>query len=443
MAQPPTDQRNHVQDSTSTQPPPGAPLSSHTSGHHGLLFILLTVFINMTGIGLIVPVIPDLMRDVGIQSTDRAAIIAGYLLFSYAGMQFICAPIMGNLSDRFGRRPVLLLSLAGMSVDYIVMALAPDLAWLFIGRLLAGAMGATHPAANAAIADLSTSERRARNFGLLGAAGAAGLVIGPAIGGILGEIGVRLPFFASAGLSALAFTYGCLVLPETLTDKHRRRFDWKRANPVGSYLKIGRDKTIILTLLALFFFQFAAQAMPSTWPFFTIEKFGWSKSLIGYSIAIYAIAMVIVQGVLTGPVTRRFGAGRAGIFSLIVLIIAYIGLSYSVTGNVAYGWLLFGALHGFAFPAMQAVMTRRTQESEQGEMQGAVASTMSITAILGPLIMTQIFGQFTDRVGLYFPGAAFMTGCGLLSISVIMMILAMRSEVENPISQKNTAETGL
>jgi len=401
---------------------------------HALAFILLTVFVNMVGLGLVIPVIPDLVMAVSGVGLSDAAVVAGYLLFVYAGAQFLFAPLMGNLSDRFGRRPILLLSMAGLAVDYAVMALAPTLTILLVGRVFAGLLGATLPAANAAIADLSEGQTRSRNFGLVGAAGAAGLVMGPALGGLLGEIDIRLPFWAAFAVCLLALIYGSFCLPETLGRAHVRAFDWRRANPVAGLFRVARSRTALTALGALFLFQLAAQCMPATWPFFSIERFGWSQGQIGRSIVVYALALVVVQGVLTGPVTKRIGAGRAGLFSLAIMGLAFGGLAFLADAQTVYGWLVFGALHGFAFPAMQSIMTRQLGERVQGELQGAIASTLSLTAILGPLMMTQTYAHFSDETGLYLPGAAFVLGAGLVLCSMGLLTAAMVCERIRPSS---------
>lgn len=402
-----------------------------------LPFVLFTVFMNMMGLGLVVPVIPELMNDIGGLTVSDASLVAGWLLVAYAGMQFIFAPVMGNLSDRYGRRPILIISMAGLAIDYLIMALTPTFFLLFVGRLLAGMFGATMPAANAAMADISTPQTRAKNFGLVGAAGAAGLVFGPGIGGLLGEVGVRLPFFAAAAVSAIAAVYGYFFLKETLTPEHQRPFEWRRANPISSFSKVAGQPVVITTLAALFCFQLAAQCMPATWPFYTIEKYGWSKTAIGISISAYAIALVCVQGFLTGPVTKRLGAARAGIFSLVVLLFSYIGFAFAPTTIVLCVWIAFAALHGFAFPAMQTLMTRRMGDNVQGELQGAVGSTMGLTAILGPLLMSQAFGRFTDGAGIYFAGAAFILGAGLLIISIGLLMRALQQDHRHPMPDIN------
>lgn len=391
------------------------------------MFLCLVLFFDAMGVGLILPVMPGLINELSDLPNSRAAEIAGYILFTYAAMQFVCAPVLGGLSDRFGRRPVLLLALLGFSADYFVMAVAPTLFWLFIARMISGVFGATFPAANACLVDISSAEQRARNFGFTGAAVGLGFVFGPAFGGLLGEYGPRLPFVVSGFLTLGVAIYGYFRFPETLAPEHRRPFDWKRANPFGSLLSISRFPVVIPILLAIFLVQFANQSYVSIWAFFTIEVVNWSPLAIGLSAGVYGITMVIVQGGLTGPVVKRYGEVYPALVSLLIGILTFFGLAFASSGSMIYFWIVVGGFTGFAFPAMQALMTKNVPEDSQGELQGAIASSFSLTAIVGPLLMTQLFGSFTRGDGVHFPGAPFVGGAVLIVLALCAFGYGTRS----------------
>ncbi len=378
------------------------------------------------GVALILPVMPDLIGELSSLPNSRAAEIAGYLLFTFAIMQFLFAPILGALSDRFGRRPVLLLALLGFSIDYFIMAAAPTLLWLFVARAISGICGATFPAANAAIVDISAPGERARNFGFTGGAVAIGFIFGPAFGGFVGEFGPRLPFIISGVLTMAVCLYGWFRFPETLPPEKRRRFDWRRANPFGTLVSVSRYPLILPLLLALFLIQFANQSYVSVWSFFTIEVAGWSPFMIGVSAGLYGLCMAIVQGGLTGPVIKRTGENRAIIFSMLAGMIAFIGLGIAETPAEIFIWIIGGSLSGFVFPAFQALMTTRIPEDSQGELQGALASSFGLATIIGPLMMSQIFGSFTRGEGAYLPGAPFLAAAVLVMLALLVFLLARR-----------------
>ncbi len=388
-----------------------------------LPFILLVLFFDAMGAGLILPVLPGLIGELSDLPNAMAAAIAGYLLFTFAGVQFLSAPILGALSDRFGRRPVLLLAMLGFSIDYFVMALAPSLVWLFAARALSGLFGATFPAANAAIVDISSPETRARNFGLTGAAVGLGFVFGPALGGVVGEYGLRLPFLVAGVLTGLTTLYGALAFPETLSPDNRRGFSLARANPIGGLMSVARFPVVALILAAVFGLQLASQSYASIWAFYTIEVAGWTPLYVGLSAGFYGLMMAIVQGGLTGPIVKIFGEPRTATVSILIAIVSYVGLAFAASGRDIYVMVLIGALAGCGFPAMQAMMTSRTPEDSQGELQGAIASLFSLSAIIGPLVMTQLFSRFSDDEGAYFPGAAFVAAAFLVALS----FLALRS----------------
>jgi len=400
---------------------------TRTPGRNAILFIFLTVLIEMIGFGIIIPVMPKLLTSITGDSLSDAARDGGYLTVAFAVMQFAFAPIMGGLSDRFGRRPVLLFSLAGYSIDFLIMAVAPSYVWLFLGRMVSGVFAATHSTASAYIADVSPPEKRAGNFGLLGAAFGLGFIIGPAIGGFLGEIGPRAPFFAASALAAVNTVYGFFVLPETLAPENRRPFDIRRANPLGSLLEIRVRPTVLYLLGALFLMQLAQAVYPATWSYYSIARHGWSEAQIGISLAYVGLMSAFVQGVLAPRVIPAIGEARAAGFSLAVIVLAFLGYGFATEGWMVYVLITFGALAGFGMPAIQGIMSNATPANAQGELQGAASSVMSISLIAGPLAMTQTFAAFTGpEAPVYFPGAAFLLASALAATAVVPISLALQ-----------------
>ncbi|MEM7690669.1 MAG: TCR/Tet family MFS transporter [Pseudomonadota bacterium] len=393
-----------------------------------LVFVALIVFIDMVGIGLIVPVLPGLLEEITGEGLDRTAEIGGWLLFAYALMQFLFAPIIGGLSDRYGRRPVLLVTLFALGVDYLIMALAPDLLWLFIGRVLSGIMGASWAAANSCIADVASKEERGKLFGIMGAAGGSGFVIGPAIGGIIGEYGVRLPFFASAALAIVGAIIGFFILKETLPPERRRAFTLARANPLGTLVQMSRNPVVIGFIAVIFFMQLAGQSQMSVWSYHTQLMFNWSERDIGFSVALFGIVIALVQGGVTGPVIARIGPERTAMLGFFLSFPAFYLFAFAQSSWMMIVGILFGGLGGLTFPALQQMMSARIAEDAQGELQGAVASAMSITSIIGPLIMTAAFGAFADDEGLYFPGAPYLIAAAfsLVGIGIAIWTIARK-----------------
>ena len=393
-----------------------------------LIFVCLVMFFDAMGVGLILPVLPDLIRELSDVSNDRAAEIGGYLLFTFAAMQFLFAPVLGGLSDRFGRRPVLLLALLGFSLDYFVMAAAPTLAFLFVARMISGLFGATYPAANAAIVDISSPEERAKFFGFTGAAVGLGFIMGPAIGGLIGEYGARLPFVLAGILTLATCVYGYIRFPETLAPEKRRALDWKRANPFGSLIKISAYPIVLAVLGSIFLIQLANQSYVSIWSFYTIEVAGWSPFWIGLSAAFYGFMLVLVQGGMTGPVIKKYGEIAPTYFSLLIGIVSYSVLALAWSGPVIYLGILIGGFSGFLFPATQALMTRRTPEDAQGELQGAISANFSIASIIGPLLMTQVFERYTGSDASYvLPGAPFVIAILLTGAALLVFVFAARA----------------
>jgi MFS transporter, DHA1 family, tetracycline resistance protein len=383
-----------------------------------LALVAFIVFIDMMGIGLIMPVTPSLIMGIADVGIDRAAEIGGLLIFAYSIMQFVFAPIIGGLSDRFGRRPVLLLSLTLLGIDYAVMAWAPTLAWLFIGRLISGITGATWGAANSCIADIVEPEKRGAVFGMMGGAGAAGFVFGPVIGGLAGTYSDRLPFLIACALSLGGAAVGWFILRETLPLERRRAFTLARANPFGTLLQMMKTPLVMGCLITVFFMQLAAQATISVWGYYGALQFGWGPLAIGLTVALYGTTIAITQGLLVGKAIARFGPVRTARWSLLLGLPSYLILAFAQSTWHAVAAILIGALTALTFPAMQELMSKRISEDAQGELQGAIASTAGLTSIIGPLVMTWIFGMFADNRGLYLPGAPFILSMVLLAVAI-------------------------
>lgn len=384
-------------------------------------FILVTLLIDVAGLGIIIPVMPKLITHLTGEPISAAARWGGWMTFAYAGMQFLCAPIMGGLSDRYGRRPVLLASLFGFGLDYVFMALAPSIGWLFVSRVIAGAMGASFTTAAAYIADVSPPEKRAQNFGMIGAVFGLGFILGPLMGGLLGPYGERVPFIASAVLTLLNWLFGYFILPESLAPANRRPFDWKRANPVGSLAGLRRHPIILGLVASLVLVNIAAHAVQSNWSYYTMEKFHWSERTIGVSLAVIGLAVGLVQGGLIRVVIPRLGQVRS----------VYTGLALYSVGFFLYAmatrtWMMFVftfvyCLGGIAGPAIQGLISSSVPPNEQGELQGALTSLMSFTTIFGPLIMANVFSWFSQQgTSHYFPGAAMALGGVLTLVSALL-----------------------
>lgn len=400
-----------------------------------LILVAFIVFIDMVGIGLIVPVMPALLRELTGASVAHAAEIGGWLLFAYATMQFLFAPVIGGLSDRFGRRPILLITLALLGVDYAIMAAAPDLWWLFVGRLLSGIMGASWAAANSCVADIASRHERGKFFGILGGAGASGFVIGPAIGGLLGNADARLPFVAAAVLALAGAAVGFFVLRETLPMERRRALSWSRANPLGTLIQMSRTPLVLRMLGVILILQLAAQCQISVWSFYNTLKFGWSELQIGLSVALFGSLLAITQGGLTGPIIARIGPARTGLLGLCTATPAYLIFAFAETSWMMIAGIFVGMGAGVSFPAMQQMMSERIAEDAQGELQGAVASVVSITSIFGPLVMSGLFGTFADREGLYFPGAPYLLAALLGLVALILYAVLVRRNVSPPLEE--------
>ena len=387
-----------------------------------LAFIFVTALLDSTGLGIVIPVTPELIMELSGEGLSQAATYGGWLMFVYALMQFLWAPVVGNLGDAFGRRPVLLFSLGAFAVDYCVMGFAPNLMWLFIGRMLAGVAGATFPTCNAYIADVSPPEERAANFGLIGAAFGLGFMLGPVIGGLLGEYGPRVPFFAAACVALLNMVYGIFVLPESLPRERRRPFTVRRANPWGALLQMRVHKLVFALLGAQFLFQVAHDANPAAWSYYTMKKFDWSEREIGYSLGAIGLVMSVVQGGLIRAIIPRLGERRAAFAGLALMTFGFFGFAFATDGWMMYAFIVPFCIGSVASPALRGIMSGSVPSDQQGELQGAVASLVGFTAILAPPLMTQLFGIFSaDAAPVYFPGAPFLAaGLCLLGSMVLM-----------------------
>ncbi len=396
-------------------------------------FIFITLLIDVTGFGLIIPVMPKLIEQLLHDSSiSRASQYGGYLTFAYAFMQFIFAPVLGNLSDKYGRRPVLLFSLFGFGIDYLFLSFAPSIGWLFVGRLIAGVTGASFTTASAYIADVSTKENRAQNFGMIGAAFGLGFIIGPLIGGLLGELGPRIPFLVAAGLALTNWLYGYFVLPESLDKEHRRPFEWRRANPVGSLLQLKKYPAVIGLIGSLILVYLAAHAVQSNWSFFNIEKFKWTPKMIGISLGVVGLLVGAVQGGLVRIVNPKIGNEKSVYVGLALYALGLLLFAFASQSWMMFVFLIPYCLGGIAGPALQSIISGHVPPNEQGELQGALTSLISLTSIVGPILMTGLFAYFTKPAApVYFPGVSFLLGAVFMIASAIWAYIVLKSEKEH------------
>nr|WP_315141744.1 TCR/Tet family MFS transporter [uncultured Flavobacterium sp.] len=400
-----------------------------TTPNNALLFIFITVLVDVIGLGIIIPIVPKLIENLTGLGINEASKYGGWLLFSFAMMQFIFSPILGGLSDRFGRRPILLLSLFGLGLDYIFHAFAPTIAWLFVGRIIAGIMGASFSTATAYIADISTPEKRAQNFGLIGAAFGLGFIIGPVIGGISSKWGTNVPFLIAAGLTLLNVIYGYFVLPESLSKDNRRAFEWKRANPISSLKNLRKYPVVSGLVISLVLTFIASHAVQSNWSFYTMYKFNWTAEIVGYSLAVVGVLVAFVQGFLIRKIIPRLGQVKS----------IYLGMSFSALGLLLFGlasesWMMFAflipyCLGGIAGPSIQGVISSQVPDNEQGELQGALTSLMSLCGVFGPLLMTNLFAFATAKNSTFHvPGAPFFLAAFLTLVSFFLSYRVLSKE---------------
>jgi DHA1 family tetracycline resistance protein-like MFS transporter len=392
-----------------------------------LAFIFVTLFLDIFGMGLIIPILPKLIEQLSGGNVAAASHIYG-LLISVAGlMQFLCAPLLGSLSDRFGRRAVILTSLFGSGLDYLLLAFAPTVPWFFLGRIVAGMTSANITAANAYIADVSPPEKRAANFGLVAAAFGLGFIAGPALGGVLGHYGLRVPFYAAAGMTLLNWLYGMFVLPESLPHEQRRAFDWKRSNPIGSFVALRKHPELLGLTETYFLINLAHQVFPSTWVLYTSYRYGWTPKQVGLSLALVGVMAVIVQGGLARKIIPKLGERRSIVIGLTNATIFFSAYGLATQGWMIYVLLVIGSFGGIAMPALQGLVSGSVPLNEQGAVQGALASLASLAGILGPLLATGLFGHFIrEDVAIRLPGAAFFCGSTLVFIALLLALRAFK-----------------
>lgn len=360
---------------------------------------------------------------------SMASKYSGWMVFVYAIMQFIFAPVIGNLSDRYGRRPVLLLSLFGFGIDYLFLAFAPTIEWLFLGRCIAGITGASFTTASAYIADISTAETRTQNFGMIGAAFGLGFIIGPVIGGLLGQYGARVPFFAAAGLALLNWLYGYFILPESLPKENRRAFNWKRANPLGSLMALRKYPDVGGLIVSMVLVYLSGHAVQSTWSFYNMHKFQWDEKMVGISLGVVGISIAVVQGGLIRAVIPRLGKDKSVYTGLLLYSIGLLLFAFASQGWMMFAFTVVYCLGGIAGPALQAIISGNVAANEQGELQGALTSLMSATAIVGPLLMTTLFAYFTKpSAPIQFAGAPFLAGAVFTLLSAVFAYRTLKAK---------------
>ncbi len=378
--------------------------------------------VDVIGVGIIIPVFPSLIEELTGQGLSEASAWGGALMVSFALMQFLFAPVLGELSDKYGRRPILLISLFGLSIDYLLHAFAPTIFWLFIGRILAGICGASFTTANAYIADISTPEEKAKNFGLMGAAFGLGFIIGPAIGGIFGNMDVRLPFILAAGITFLNFLFGYFFVPESLAKDKRREPEFKRTLPGVSLAKLSKFAGLGFLFVGLFLENIAGQALPAIWSFFTMEVYSWNEAQVGWSLAFIGILVAIVQGGLIGIAVKKFGERNVILYGFVLWTIGMFLFAFAVKSWMLYAFMIPYVLGGVAGPTLQGLISNSVSESEQGNLQGAITSMISITTIIGPALATSLFYLFTSgSINIYFPGASYLASAVLLILSTLFV----------------------
>ena len=387
-----------------------------------VVFVLITLFIDVLGMGLVIPILPRLVQNLIGGAVGEASFVFGLLVSIYAVMQFFCAPVLGALSDRFGRRPVILLALAGLGFDYVLLSLAPTIWWLVLGRIVAGLFGATFTPVGAYIADVTPPEKRSASFGLMGVAFGLGFIAGPAVGGLLGETNLRLPFMVCAGLTFINFLFGLLVMPESLRAENRRAINWTQMNPVGAVRAVWRYRGVAAMLPVFLATQVAQQGLQSVWVPYTSYRYGWGVAQVGASLAVVGLLFAVSQGALVRPVVARFGEMRT---LMIALVVAVLGMV--LFGLATQGWMMYAvtALYclglGLLNPAVQGLMSRAVAPNEQGLLQGATASVMTGTAIVGPPIANGLFAvSISSQAPLDLPGAPFFLG-SLLCLTALWL----------------------
>ncbi|KQR67372.1 TCR/Tet family MFS transporter [Pedobacter sp. Leaf176] len=392
-----------------------------------MIFIMITLLIDCTGFGIIIPVLPDLIKEFTGGDNSVAADYGGYLMVAFALPQFIFSPILGGLSDKYGRRPILLFSLFGLGMDYLFLSFAPSIFWFFIGRIIAGVSGASFTTGMAYIADVSTPEKKAQNFGLVGAAFGLGFILGSVGGGLLSHFGLRVPFMVAAGLSLINWLYGYFILPESLSKAQRRDFSWKRANPIGAFVNATKYPAILGLLVTLLLLYVASHSVQSNWSYYVIEKFQWDPTMIGYSLAVVGITVAIVQGGLIRVIIPKIGNRKAIYLGLTLYVIGFICFAFAANGLMMMLFIIPYCLAGIGGPAMQSIISNQVPENAQGEIQGITTSLQSLAAIIGPFSASHIFAYFIrEGTPYYFPGAPFILSAFLTLIGLFIAVKSLR-----------------
>ncbi|HTW36328.1 MAG TPA: TCR/Tet family MFS transporter [Rhizomicrobium sp.] len=403
------------------------------TSRHALLFIFITMLIDMIGLGIIIPVIPKIIVSLIGGTLGDAAPYGGWLADAYAGMQFLFAPLIGNLSDHFGRRPVLILALLALGIDYTITGLAPTISWLFLGRILSGAAGGSYSTVNAYVADITPPEKRAANFGLIGAAFGLGFIIGPLLGGFFGQFGPRVPFYVSAGLAFANALYGFVVLRETLPKEDRRPFQLSRANPVGTLMALSRFPLLIALFSVFVLIQLAHDSNPAVWTYYTMQKFHWTIAEVSYSLVAVGVLSVIVSAVVTRYVVQWIGETNAVYLGLLVGGIGFAGIAFATEGWMIYAWMPFSMFMALASPSLNAIASHQVGPEEQGELQGALASLQSLSSLVAMPAMAYLFAWFTSTgAPVYFPGAPFLAAGILLAAAAAVFARAQPAQALSP-----------
>jgi len=411
------------------------PSPQPVASRFALVFIFVTMLVDTMGLGIIIPVAPKIIAELtGPYGSNTAAMSAsaawgGWLQTAFAGMLFLFSPLIGNLSDRFGRKPVLIISLLMLGVDYLITGLAPTIWWLFVGRILSGIAGASYTTANAYIADVSPPEKRAANFGLTGAAFGIGFVLGPALGGLIGQYGVRLPFFVAAALAVANALFGLVVMNESLPVEKRRKFELWRANPIGSLIALKRYPMVLGFVGVLILIRLAHDANPVIWSYYVYLKFHWNTAQLGWALAFLGILMAFVFGFLTRVAIPKLGEHNAAIIGLAAGAVGFAGYAFATEGWMMYPCMLVWSLMGLAMPAINAVISKHVPGNEQGELQGALASIGGVTSIVAPVLLTAVFSYFTGpKAPVYFPGSAFLAAGAMLALAALLIVRLDRKE---------------
>jgi DHA1 family tetracycline resistance protein-like MFS transporter len=393
-----------------------------------IIFIFLTVLIDIIGMAIIIPVMPTLIEELIGGNVSEASHYGAWLMFGYAVMQFLFSPIMGGLSDKYGRRPILLLSLLGMCINYIILIYAPTYSWLLLGRFMSGISGASITTANAYIADVSAPEKRAQNFGLIGVAFGLGFIIGPIIGGLAADISSRMPFVVAASITFLNLLYGIFILPESLKAENRRAFSWKRSNPFSAILNLRRHPVVSKLSITLFCVYMASYAVQATWPYYTKYKFLWTEKTIGISLGVFGVLSMLVNGLLIRWTLKKIGNTKSIMIGIILYSIGLLLFAFANQGWMMYLICIPYCLGGIAGPSLQSIMSGKTPPNGQGELQGALTGIMSIAAIFGPLLMLNLFNHFSGENGYFeFPGMPYIAGFIFMIIAAIFVVPYLRT----------------